>query len=137
MLVRSERGAQVPATVLLRQPPVRLQSLLDRAEISLDVDPSSTALDVVSVETEVKYEGYLRRQRREVARGRLDEMRRIPPYFAYCAVPGLSREVIERLTEVRPDTLGQARRIPGGTPAAVAALAAYVGRAEHDSELSG
>jgi len=137
MLVRTARGEQVPAASLLRQPPVRLQSLLDRAEISLDVDPSSTAFDVGSVETEVKYEGYLRRQRREVERGRLDEQRRIPGDFVYRAVPGLSREVIERLTEVRPDTLGQARRIPGVTPAAVAVLAAYVGRLQPDFGLCG
>jgi len=43
-------------------------------------------------------------------------------------VPGLSREVVQRLTQIRPDTLGQALRIPGMTPAAVAVLAAYVGR---------
>ena len=57
-----------------------------------------------------------------------DERRRIPPGFPYDAVPGLSREVVLRLSEVGPETLGQAGRVPGVTPAAVAVLGAYVRR---------
>ena len=82
----------------------------------------------MSVETVVKYAGYLRRQEVDIERARKDERRRIPPDFPFERVPGLSREVIHRLTQVRPDTLGQAIRIPGITPAAVAVLASYVGR---------
>jgi tRNA uridine 5-carboxymethylaminomethyl modification enzyme len=64
----------------------------------------------------------------DINRARKDERRRIPPDFPFDRVPGLSREVIHRLTQVRPDTLGQALRIPGITPAAVAVLSSYVGR---------
>ena len=127
-LLRVEGGDRVPAATLLKRPLVRLQALIDRAEISLDLEPASIGIDVASVETEVKYEGYLRRQRREVERARRDERRRIPPGFLFERVPGLSREVVERLADVRPETLGQAARIPGVTPAAVAVLAAFVGR---------
>jgi len=52
----------------------------------------------------------------------------IPPDFRFAAIPGFSREVVERLTSVRPDTIGQAGRVPGVTPAALAVLNAYVTR---------
>jgi tRNA uridine 5-carboxymethylaminomethyl modification enzyme len=97
--------------------------------VPLQLDPKFGAIDAASLQTTVKYEGYLRRQRSEVERARRDERRRIPPGFAFHAVPGLSREVVQRLTQVQPDTLGHALRVPGVTPAAVAVLAAFVGRA--------
>jgi len=80
------------------------------------------------VKTAAKYVGYLRRQESEIERARKDDRRRIPPQFAFERVPGLSKEAIQRLRQVRPDTLGQALRIPGITPAAVAVLGAYIGR---------
>ena len=64
----------------------------------------------------------------EIERARRNEHRRIPSDFPFERVPGLSREVVQRLRHVRPDTLGQALRIPGVTPAAVAVLGAFVGR---------
>ena len=70
----------------------------------------------------------VRRQVSEIERGRRDERRKIPSNFPFDKVPGLSKEVIQRLSQVRPDTLGHALRIPGVTPAAVAVLSAYVGR---------
>jgi len=70
----------------------------------------------------------LRRQESEVEQARRDERRRIPTDFPFEQVPGLSKEVIQRLRQVRPDTLGHALRIPGVTPAAVAVLATYVTR---------
>jgi tRNA uridine 5-carboxymethylaminomethyl modification enzyme len=83
---------------------------------------------MTSVEATVKYEGYLRRQEAEIQRAIKNERRRIPDDFAFEGVPGLSREVVQRLSHIRPDTLGQASRIPGVTPAAVAVLSSYVGR---------
>ena len=85
-------------------------------------------VDTSSLETAVKYEGYLRRQASEIERARRDERRRIPRGFPFGKVPGLSREVVHRLSQVQPDTLGHALRIPGVTPAAVAVLGAYLGR---------
>jgi len=89
---------------------------------------SNGFIDLASAETAAKYVGYLRRQESEIERARRDERRRIPSDFPFEGVPGLSREVVQRLTQIRPDTLGQALRIPGITPAAVAVLSAYVGR---------
>ena len=101
--------------------------LADRV-ISLDIDPSSASIDVTSAETAIKYAGYLRRQESEIERARRDERRRIPRGFPFERVPGLSREVVQRLTQIQPDTLGHAARVPGVTPAAVAVLGAYIGR---------
>jgi tRNA uridine 5-carboxymethylaminomethyl modification enzyme len=127
-LVRADSGDRVPAAQLLRQPEVRLQTLVDEGKVTLELDAAARVLDLVSVETTVKYEGYLRRQEHEVERARRDERRRIPPDFPFERVPGLSREVVQRLSQVRPDTLAHALRIPGVTPAAVAVLSSFVGR---------
>jgi tRNA uridine 5-carboxymethylaminomethyl modification enzyme len=128
-LVRTPSGDRVPASQLLRQPEIRLAALLAEERLpGFDLDPRDATLDIASAETTVKYAGYLRRQESEIERGRKDERRRIPPDFPFDRVPGLSREVVQRLTQVRPDTLGQALRVPGVTPAAVAVLGAFVGR---------
>ena len=81
---------------------------------------------VTTVETEIKYAGYITQQEKQVERLRDAERRRIPPSFAYERIPGLSREIRDKLTRVRPTTLGQAGRIPGVTPAAIAVLDVYL-----------
>ena len=127
-LVRTGTNDRIPASQLLRQPEVRLDALLAEGRVSLEIDASGATVDIASVETAVKYAGYLRRQEREIDRGRRDECRRIPAGFPFEQVSGLSREVVQRLSEVHPDTLGHALRIPGVTPAAVAVLGAQIGR---------
>ena len=81
---------------------------------------------LTTVETELKYEGYIAQQERLAGRLQEAESRRIPPCFDYRCVPGLSREVQDKLIRVRPVTLGQASRIPGVTPAAIAVLDVYL-----------
>jgi len=131
-LIRNSRGERQPASQVLKQPEVRLDQLIDRREIALDVDPLRRSLDVASVETAVKYSGYLRQEASRAERMRRDERRRIPPQFPFTRVPGLSREIVQRLSQVQPETLGQASRIPGVTPAAVAVLGAFLGRLAPD-----
>ncbi|MGE0703827.1 MAG: tRNA uridine-5-carboxymethylaminomethyl(34) synthesis enzyme MnmG, partial [Vicinamibacterales bacterium] len=99
-----------------------------RGEVVLDTSPDAEALDIATLETTLKYAGYLKRQENEINRIRRDEGRAIPKDFPFKGVPGLSREIVQRLEQVRPDTLGHALRIPGVTPAAVAVLGAYVVR---------
>jgi tRNA uridine 5-carboxymethylaminomethyl modification enzyme len=140
-LVRAPDGNRVLASQLLRQPGVRLQDVREliaagSPEAGLKISPADETLDLASAEIAVKYTGYLRRQESEIERARKDERRRIPPDFAFERVPGLSHEVVQRLRQVRPDTLGHALRIPGVTPAAVAVLAAYVGRS-HPRPVTG
>jgi tRNA uridine 5-carboxymethylaminomethyl modification enzyme len=128
-VLRSASGDRVPASQLLRQPEVRLADVLAAGRLPrFEVNAADASVDIASAETEVKYAGYLRRQESEIARSRKDELRRIPCDFPFDRVPGLSREVVQRLFQIRPDTLGQALRIPGVTPAAVAVLGAFVGR---------
>jgi tRNA uridine 5-carboxymethylaminomethyl modification enzyme len=82
--------------------------------------------ELKSVETEIKYAGYLDQQQRAIERLKKAEQRRIPDWFDYRAVSGLSREMQETLGKVIPQTLGQASRIPGVTPAAVSLINVYI-----------
>ena len=82
--------------------------------------------ELKSVETEIKYAGYLDQQQRAIDRLKKAEQRRIPDWFDYRAVSGLSREMQEKLLKIQPQTLGQASRIPGVTPAAVSLVNVYI-----------
>ncbi len=82
--------------------------------------------ELKSVETEVKYSGYLQQQQRAIERLKKAEQRNIPDWFDYSNVSGLSREMHEKLTRVRPRTIGQALGIPGVTPAAVSLINIYI-----------
>jgi tRNA uridine 5-carboxymethylaminomethyl modification enzyme len=82
--------------------------------------------ELKSVETEVKYEGYLRQQQRAMEQMKKSEQRSIPDWFNYRSVSGLSREMQEKLSHVQPRTLAQASRIPGVTPAAVSLVSVYI-----------
>jgi tRNA uridine 5-carboxymethylaminomethyl modification enzyme len=127
-IVKTSTNDSVPARQLLRRPEIGVRELVSNFGIALEGCGDGDDVDRASLETTIKYEGYLKRQEAEVARARRDERRRIPFGFAFENVPGLSREVVHRLSEIRPDTLGHALRIPGITPAAVAVLAAYIDR---------
>jgi tRNA uridine 5-carboxymethylaminomethyl modification enzyme len=126
--VKVDGGARVPASQALRRPEVTLEQLAANGDVAIETTPADRLLDLASVETTVKYEGYLVRQEQAVARAQGAERRRIPDAFPFERVPGLSREMIQRFSEARPETLGQAQRIPGVTPAAVAVVGAYLNR---------
>jgi tRNA uridine 5-carboxymethylaminomethyl modification enzyme len=110
--------------VWLRRPEARLERIQPWLEKELG-EPLAGSV-ATTVETEVKYEGYMQQQERQIAHLRESEGRRIPPSFEFRGIPGLSREVCDKLERVRPETLGQAGRIPGVTPAAVAILDVYL-----------
>ena len=82
--------------------------------------------ELKSVETEIKYAGYLDQQRRSIEKLKRAEEHVIPQWFDYTTISGLSREVQEKLLRVRPQTIGQASRIPGVTPAAVTLIHVYI-----------
>ena len=119
-------GPPLRATQWLRQPRTSLAELVTSRGAEL-AEPIGR-LDVATLETTLKYAGYLKRQQAEVIRGAREEHRRIPAEFVYVDVPGLSAEIVQRLSAVKPATLGQASRIPGVTPAAIAVLSVYVSR---------
>jgi tRNA uridine 5-carboxymethylaminomethyl modification enzyme len=114
-----EMRDRVSVSALLRRPEVRLEELLASAVV--EAEPLRRE-DLVAIETAIKYEGYLKQQEREVEKLRKAERRRIPADLDYSAMPGLSKEVAEKLTYIRPQTMAQASRIPGITPAALSIL---------------
>ena len=87
---------------------------------------SSIRNELKSVETEIKYAGYLLQQERAIERLKKAEQRTIPQWFDYGSVSGLSREIQETLIKIRPRTLGHASRIPGVTPAAVSLVHVFI-----------
>jgi tRNA uridine 5-carboxymethylaminomethyl modification enzyme len=117
-------GERPPLAVWLRRPEASIRTLQPWLERMLG-EPVPAAV-AATVETEMKYAGYISQQQRQIERLRTSDGRTIPEDFAYSDVPGLSTEVRQKLTRVRPTTLGQAARIPGVTPAAIAVLDVYL-----------
>ncbi len=109
---------------LLKRPEVKYSAIKKLAPSSGIVTPEIEAL----VEIRVKYEGYVQKQIELAGRFNKFESKKIPPSIDYTSIPGLSKEVIEKLREVQPETIGQAGRIPGITPAAVSILLVAVER---------
>jgi tRNA uridine 5-carboxymethylaminomethyl modification enzyme len=122
---------------ILLEGPATVHKLLQRNDLS-----SSAALETYAAEivcdlsreeksilvTRVRYEGYIRREKERVERLKPLEAKKIPEDFDYAEVSGLSREIVEKCSKRRPRTVGEASRIPGVTPAAVAIISARVGR---------
>jgi tRNA uridine 5-carboxymethylaminomethyl modification enzyme len=104
---------------LLRRPEIRMEDLIK--EGVLESEPLRRE-DIVSLETSIKYEGYLKQQDREVKKLRNAESRRLPDDLDYANMPGLSKEIVEKLSRVRPQSIAQATRIPGITPASISIL---------------
>ncbi|MGA6980656.1 MAG: tRNA uridine-5-carboxymethylaminomethyl(34) synthesis enzyme MnmG [Candidatus Sulfotelmatobacter sp.] len=128
---------------LLKRPEIVIENLapilraadpafFEREQIHVDGGESVAALssevrnELKSVETEIKYEGYLLQQQRAMDRMKKSEQRAIPGWFDYHSVSGLSHEMQEKLSHVQPRTLAQASRIPGVTPAAVSLVNVYI-----------
>ena len=109
----------------LKRPEARIAEISSWIREVLGEEPIPAML--TTVETETKYSGYIGQQERQMERLKAAERRPIPPDFTFDGIPGLSREVRDKLNRVRPATLGQAARIPGVTPAAVAVLDVYLG----------
>src|SRR5262245_31606024 len=120
-------GETMTAEQALARPDVSLRDLAPQG-FEIDTSASTAHVDAATLEAELTYRGYLRRHDALLARARADEARASPPAFDYRDLPGLSREVVQRLSEIRPATLGQAGRVPGVTPAAVAIVAARIAR---------
>ena len=117
--------------------PVSAFKLLQRKDLSTDrvsvLAPEAfegLSLEERSfLESRVRYEGYIRREKDRLERLRPFEARPIPEDFRYLGIPGLSHEIVEKCTRKRPRTVGDVARLPGVTPAAVAIISAHVARA--------
>ncbi|MCE7032395.1 tRNA uridine-5-carboxymethylaminomethyl(34) synthesis enzyme MnmG [Lysobacter sp. GX 14042] len=121
-----ELSRETSARDLLRRPELDYARLVAVPSLAPGVDDPAVA---EQVEIDVKYAGYLERQRGEIERARRHEETAIPEGFDYAGVRGLSAEVTAKLGQLRPLTIGQARRIPGITPAAISLLLVHLERA--------
>ena len=131
LLKRPEVIIEQLVPVLRDLAPDLLNTLADGRRPTTDDSPpvglsSRERNDLKSVETEIKYAGYLSQQQRSIDRLKKAEQRTIPDWFDYRAVSGLSREMQEKLLKIRPRTLGHAARIPGVTPAAISLVNVYI-----------
>jgi tRNA uridine 5-carboxymethylaminomethyl modification enzyme len=122
LLKRPELAIEELAPILRKLKPEFFQRE-DTPAVSLS---SEVRNELKSVETEIKYEGYLLQQQRAMERLKKSELHAIPEWFDYRSVSGLSREMQEKLTKIRPRTIGQASRIPGVTPAAVSLVNVFI-----------
>ena len=116
---------ETSALDLIRRPELGYAALMRVPALGPGTDDAQVA---EQVEIGVKYAGYLERQREEIARQQRHEDTAIPAGFDYAGVRGLSAEVQQKLERVRPQTLGQAQRIPGMTPAAISLLLVHLER---------
>jgi tRNA uridine 5-carboxymethylaminomethyl modification enzyme len=127
----SEASGEDRPTLLqwLRRPEARIATLSGRIATELLEEPVHGLL--ATIETEIKYAGYISQQLRQIDRMREAELRPIPSGFQFASIPGLSAEAKQKLERVRPHNLGQAGRIPGITPAAIAVLDVYLSLGTH------
>jgi tRNA uridine 5-carboxymethylaminomethyl modification enzyme len=122
-LAREQRAYE-----LLRRPGVRYADLMAVEGIGPGVVDARVA---GQIEIQARYSGYLERQQAEIHRQHRQQEQALPADFDYNAVRGLSSEVCEKLQTVRPQTIGQASRIPGITPAAVSLLLIHLRKRGH------
>ena len=121
-LVTSRCGSEIRGTMtgakFLKRPEITGQDLADLGILPKELDPDL----IRQIEIRLKYDGYIERQKRESNQFHRIEQVNLPEDFDYNGIPGLSRELTERLIEIRPRSLGQASRVPGMTPSALTAL---------------
>ena len=121
-----ELSRENSALDLLRRPELDYAKLASLDAFAPEVPVDAEVAEQVEIET--KYAGYLQRQRDEIARQQRNEGTAIPDGFDYALVRGLSAEIAQKLERVRPQTVGQAQRIPGMTPAAISLLLVHLER---------
>ncbi len=108
---------------LIRRPEMSYQKLMEVESIGPGLSNQKAA---EQVEIQIKYAGYISRQQEDIAKSQRNENSLLPPTFDYSKISGLSNEVVAKLTDARPETIGKASRISGVTPAAVSLLVVYL-----------
>jgi tRNA uridine 5-carboxymethylaminomethyl modification enzyme len=120
--LKTGSGARVSLYEYLKKPEQRLKNMLKCWKFPEELSGE----EIRFVESEVKYEGYIRKQEKEIAKTARTDLMKIPKNMDFKCVPGLTREAVEKLAKGRPESVGDARRIPGVTPAAVQSLGLYL-----------
>jgi tRNA uridine 5-carboxymethylaminomethyl modification enzyme len=124
-------GEKIKAATLLKRPSVRIEDIIP----NLQEDYKHILKDIKQeVETIIKFEGYIEREKREIEKQNEFQKIKIPEDIDFFSVPGLSREVAEKLTKYRPLTLKDALSIPGITPGAISMLIIYINKKKEDNK---
>ncbi|HAR36207.1 MAG TPA: tRNA uridine-5-carboxymethylaminomethyl(34) synthesis enzyme MnmG [Acidobacteria bacterium] len=117
-----EKGEAIPAVNYLRKPGISWKMLAEKIKLPVNLSPE----EVRTLESEIKYEGYLKKQEKEISRIMKLDALIIPPDINFREVPGLTREQVEKLEKNRPENMGQVKKIAGITPAAVYNIYLYL-----------
>ena len=117
-----ENKEKISLKDFLKKPEVRYKNVLEYKKFKI----SLTDEEIRHIESEIKYEGYLKKQEKEISRIKKIDGEKIPGNTDYKEIPGLTREVIEKLEKTRPKTIRDAKNIPGLTPAAIVNLHIYL-----------
>lgn len=120
--IRTETGDRVSLAEYLRKPEIRLGDVLEYGRFKEKLSGE----DERYIESETKYAGYIKKQEKEIAKAMRTDAMKIPAGFDYRLVPGLTREAVEKCEQRRPASLGEARKVPGITPAAVQNIGLYL-----------
>ena len=120
--ITTEKKERLSLWNFLKKPEVKLKNMVEYTKFKVRLSDE----EMRHTESEVKYEGYLKKQEKEIAKIRKIDRERIPKNTDFRKIPGLTREVIENLEEFRPQTIGDAKKIPGMTPAATVNLHVYL-----------
>lgn len=120
--VMTENKERILLRDLIKKPEVRLENVIEYKKFDVQLADEETR----HIESEIKYEGYLKKQEKEIERIKKIDREKIPEGTEFRKIPGLTREVIEKLEKARPQTLGEAKKIPGMTPAASINLHIYL-----------
>ncbi|MBC8358138.1 MAG: tRNA uridine-5-carboxymethylaminomethyl(34) synthesis enzyme MnmG [Candidatus Aminicenantes bacterium] len=110
----TENNEKIPLKNMLKKPEVRFKNVVEYKKFKLPLSDE----EIRNIESEVKYEGYLKKQEKEIARIKRVDKEKIPKNTEFKKIAGLTGEVIEKLEKTRPQTIGEAKKIPGITPAA-------------------
>ncbi|MFC2164442.1 tRNA uridine-5-carboxymethylaminomethyl(34) synthesis enzyme MnmG [Acidobacteriota bacterium] len=120
--VKIESNEPISYKDLLKKPKVTFQNVLEYKKFDIEL----TEEEIRHIESEVKYEGYLKKQAKEIEQMYKIEREKIPRSIDFEQIPGLTREAREKLNQYQPQTIGEAKRIPGLTPAAITNLHIYL-----------
>jgi len=113
---------KIPLTQFLKKPDVTMAQIQE----FLPQDQTLSDDDIRHIESEIKYEGYIKKQKKEIARIIKGDKEKIPYTMEFSNIPGLSREAAENLEKMKPATVGEAKKAPGITPAAINSLQIYL-----------
>lgn len=128
MIILQDENIKTPAhgrislKKFLKMPEVRFKNVLEYKKFNFDL----TDEEIRHIESEVKYEGYIKKQEKEISRIKKMDREKIPEHIDFGKIPGITREVKEKLEKFRPQTIAEAKKIPGITPAAMVNLHIYL-----------